>query len=281
MPIYKPTELHQFLSGLGIAPKKGLSQNFLIDGNIIRKIVSAAGVKKGDTVLEIGPGPGSLSECLLDAGVHLIAVEKDLILAEALARLKNSERNLEIFCEDIMKFPIAERLSPIIAGGKAKAIANLPYHLTTPIIIYLIQQKTIFSSLVVMVQEEVARRFVAKPGTSEYSSFTLFLNFHTKPRYAFTVSKNCFYPAPSVESAVVILELREPPYVSNEIKFFEMTRRSFEHRRKMLRGSLRDLYAPAAIMQALTKIGKTPQARPEELSLEEFINLFELLQIQL
>lgn len=281
MPIYKPSELLQFLTELGISPKKGLSQNFLIDGNIIRKIVAAAQVEPGDIVLEIGPGPGSLTEALLDAGAMVVAVERDSILANALERLKSDERSLKIFCEDIMSFDLEKNLKALLSPGKkAKVIANLPYHLTTPIISELVTRKDLFSSLTLMVQDEVARRFIAKPGTSAYSSFTVFLNYHCRPRYAFMVSKNCFFPPPSVQSAVVVLDIIPPPKVSSEAKFFEMTRRAFEHRRKMLRGSLRDLYDPIKITEALNELKLNPLARPEELSLEQFILLFESLQSQ-
>jgi len=279
MPIYKPTELHQFLSELQTGPKKRLSQNFLIDGNIIRKIVETAHLEPGDVVLEIGPGPGSLTEALLDKGAHVIAVEKDTVLAEALNRLKSPTRNLDVYCADIMEFPIEEVLAKALSTGKkARVIANLPYNLTTPIIAHLIEMRSVISSLHVMVQEEVARRFVAHPGNSDYGSFSVFLNFFSNPRYGFLVSRNCFFPAPKVQSAIVILDLKEPAVVSDQTKFFVMTRTAFGHRRKMMRGSLRELYAPEAVMQELTAIGKNPLARPEELSLDEFIRLFERLQ---
>lgn len=238
MPVYKPTELHDFLTSLGIAPRKSLSQNFLIDGNILRKIVAASKVQAGDVVLEIGPGPGSLTEMLLDKGAKVIAVEKDEVLAQALTRLQTPGRHLEVHCQDIMEFSLEKHFEK---GAKAKVIANLPYHLTTPILAHIAPKKELFSSLTVMVQEEVGRRFVARPDTSEYGSFSVFLNFYTIPHYDFTVSRNCFYPVPKVESAVVTLNLKTPPSVSNITAFFKMTRTSFEHRRKMLRASLRDL----------------------------------------
>ncbi|MBA3815613.1 MAG: ribosomal RNA small subunit methyltransferase A [Parachlamydiaceae bacterium] len=278
MPIYKPSELHEFLDGLGIGPKKGLSQNFLIDGNILRKIASSANLTSDDLVIEIGSGPGSLTEELLKNGAHVIAIEKDNVLASALERLKTDGRRLDIYNADVLTFPFEEILAPLLTGGrKAKVIANLPYHLTTPIIVQLVKLKHLFSSLILMVQDEVARRFVAKPKTSTYSSFTVFLNFYSNPHYSFTVSRNCFYPSPKVDSAIVSIELKEPLHVSNEEEFFVMTRSSFEQRRKMLRGSLREIYPPASIEAALSHIGCSPQARPEELSIEQFIQLFERL----
>lgn len=277
MPIYKPSELLQFLESLGIAPRKGLSQNFLIDGNILRKIVETAKVAPGDLVIEVGPGPGSLTEQLLDRGAHVIAVEKDAILAKALERLKRPDNHLEIYCEDILDFPLDKVVKDRKPFKKAKVIANLPYHLTTPIIAMLVPKFEILSSLTLMVQDEVARRFTAIPKTSAYSSFTVFLNFYTNPSYAFTVNSSCFYPQPKVNSAIVTLELKKPPEVKDEKAFFTLTRTSFEHRRKMLRSSLRDLYPPNKIEEALLAIGKSPQSRPEELLLNEFLKLFDLL----
>lgn len=278
MPIYKPSELRQFLDRLQISPKKGLSQNFLIDGNIIRKIVKTAEVSSEDIVLEIGPGPGSLSEALLESGCHLIAVEKDAILAKELERLKKDESQFDIVCADIMKFSFESELKPFLKKDrKAKVIANLPYHLTTPILSLLIEKSELFSSFYVMVQEEVARRFTAKPSSKDYSSFTVFLNFFSNATYAFPVSKHCFYPEPSVDSAVVAIHLKTPPKISDQKGFFEMTRTAFSHRRKMLRGSLRDLYTPELVVKSLETLHLNPQARPEELSLEQWVSLFELL----
>jgi len=279
MPIYKPTELRLFLDQLGIFPKKGLSQNFLIDGNIIRKIVAVSEVNPEDTILEIGPGPGSLTQALLETGASVLAVEKDAVLAHALERLKADSRKLSIFCHDILTFPLQEELTRLLQrGSRAKVIANLPYHLTTPIIAQLAPLNNLFSSLTVMVQEEVGRRMTAEPGTSDYSSFTLFLRFYSTPHYAFTVSRNCFYPSPKVNSAVVVLKLREPPLSGEKAAaFFRVTRTAFEHRRKMLRSSLRDLFPPQAIEECLTAIGENPIARPETLSLEKFLEFFGLL----
>lgn len=278
MPMYKPSELREFLESLNIRPKKGLSQNFLIDGNIIRKIVEAAHVQANDVVLEVGPGPGSLSEALLEAGAKVLAVEMDSTLAKALERFKTPENHLDVFCSDILEFPIESTLKPYLAvGQKAKVIANLPYHVTTPILTQLVHLNSLFSSLTLMVQDEVARRFTAQPGTSEYSSLTVFLNFFSTPKYAFQVSKNCFYPAPNVQSAVVVLDLKTPPHVSDQEKFFELTRTAFGQRRKMMRASLKDLYNPADVTDALTEIGQNPQARPEELSLDNFLALFKVL----
>lgn len=272
MPIYKPSELLAFLTQLGISPRKILSQNFLIDGNVIRKILACAQVTEGDLVLEIGPGPGSLTEQLLQAKARVIAVEKDFILAKALERLSPLGA-LEIHSADIMEFPIEKYVTK-----KAKVIANLPYHITTPIIAKLVMLQEHFSTLYVMVQEEVARRFVAKPGSKEYSSFTLFLNFFSEPQYCFQVSKHCFFPEPNVQSAVVALHLRKLPSVSSREGFFKMTRTAFSHRRKMLRSSLKELYTPEKLKRVFEEMGLRNEVRPEELTLALWLVLFEKLQ---
>lgn len=281
MAMYKPSELRLFLNELGISPKKGLSQNFLIDGNIIRKIVAAADVQADDLILEIGPGPGSLTQALLEMGAKVIAVEKDEILAKALERLQTPMEQLSIFCHDIMTFPLQEEMTKRLkVGQKIKVIANLPYHLTTPILAELAPHHEFISSLTVMVQDEVGRRMTAHPGTSEYSSFTVFLRFYTHPRYAFTVSQNCFFPVPKVNSAVVVLQLHEPPLPPEKaVAFFQLTRTAFEQRRKMMRASLKHLFPPQKIEEALQAIGQNPLARPETLSLEDFLKLHALLSI--
>src|SRR5262249_232623 len=155
---------------------------------------------------------GSLTQALLETGARVVAVEKDVVLARALERLQTPAQSLTLFCHDILTFPLEKEMPRLMKEGqKAKVIPNLPYHLTTPILAQLVPLRELFSSLTVMVQEEVARRFTAQPGTADYSSFTLFLRFYTTPHYAFTVSRNCFYPSPKVNSAIVMLQLREPP----------------------------------------------------------------------
>jgi 16S rRNA (adenine1518-N6/adenine1519-N6)-dimethyltransferase len=281
MGIFKPSTLLQYLEELGIRPRKAWSQNFLIDGNIIRKIVKTAEVQEGDLVLEIGPGPGALTEALLEAQAHVIAVEKDPILAKGLLRLQTPNNTLTVIEGDILDLDIQSTIAQRLQSSqKAKVIANLPYHITTPILARLIPERDLFSKLVLMVQDEVARRFTAKPHTSAYSSFTVFLEYYAYVQYAFGVSQNCFYPKPSVQSAVVSLTLHEPPPITDEEGFFKMTRRSFEHRRKMLRASLPPLYLSENVTNALITLGLNEKARPEDLSLEEFVKLFVQLSKQ-
>jgi len=280
MDLFKPSVLRHFLDSLGARAKKSLSQNFLIDGNILKKIIKTAKVEADDTILEIGPGPGALTQMLLNTGARILAVEKDSTFASALPRLTTNEEQLTVACEDILKFPIEETLSQYLSPGqKAKAVANLPYHLTTPILSRFIPLNHLFSSLVFMVQDEVAKRMTASPGGKEYSSLTVFLNYYAEVQYCFQISRNCFYPVPNVDSALVTLTLKQPPSVSSEEKFFLLTRTAFQQRRKMLRSSLRALYPPDRIMKALEELGHSPLARPEELSLNDFLLLFRTVSL--
>lgn len=278
MPLYRPSELKAFLQSLGIGAKKSLSQNFLIDGNIIRKIVATAEITPGDVVLEIGPGPGALTEALLDAGARVIAVEKDALLAEQLRRLCADESQLIILSEDALHLELDSLLPQFLAKGqKVKLVANLPYQLTTPLITRYTQRFDFFSQLVVMVQLEVARRFVAEPATPDYGSISVFLRFYASPSFAFTVNRNCFYPAPKVDSAVVNLPLHPPPLTEDSESFFKMTRTAFGKRRKMLRGSLKELYGAEKVIEALQQLGLPDTTRPEELSLDQHLQLFKIL----
>lgn len=275
MPLYRPQDLHAFLSSIGAQPKKGLSQNFLIDGNIIRKIVASADVKPGSLVMEVGPGPGALTEELLRVGARVLAVEKDHALAEALSRLDPTGEQLSVIEGDVLELSFNE------LKEKMQMIANLPYHVTTPILTHVIKRRSLFSRLTLMVQEEVARRFSALPGTKEYGSITIFLNFYADVRYLFSVGHRCFYPAPKVDSAIVQFTLKEPPHVDNEEAFFEMVRKAFHQRRKMLRASLRKEYGAEKIVAALKEIGLKDTARPEELSLDEFLKFYAVVNLRM
>ncbi len=270
MSVSSPTELLAFLQSLGVEPKKSLSQNFLIDKNIIKKIAAAAAVSEKDTILEIGAGPGALTEELLALKAQVVAVEKDRTYAEHLLRFPG----LKVFEGDIRDFS----LDSLKGDKKAKVVANLPYHLTSPILGLLLPRVDLFSTLTLMVQKEVALRMLAKPNTPDYSALTVFINFYTTPHYDFTVSRNCFYPAPKVDSSVVTLNLKESVQNFATLDFFAFVKTAFQQKRKMLRGSLKS-YAPSKeIEDSLKACGTLPTARPEDLDLEKWIALFKLCQ---
>jgi 16S rRNA (adenine1518-N6/adenine1519-N6)-dimethyltransferase len=273
---YHPSELQAFLLELGLSPKKSLSQNFLIDGNIIRKILHLADIKKGDHVLEIGPGPGALTEALLHAQAYVTAVEMDPNFAKALHKLQTDGLHLDVIAQDFLKFDIDSLCKK--SKKKIKVVANLPYHITTPILARLLPLHTHIESLTVMVQKEVGLRFLAHPGTKDWNSFSLFLRFYADPDYGFTVEPSCFFPKPKVHSAVIKIILKKPPDISSPSRFFTVTRTAFQQRRKMLRASLKKLYSSEQIEGSLQELGKKPTTRPEDLSLHDFLRLFEIIE---
>ncbi len=274
MKIFKPSELHAFLKAHGTRAKKSLSQNFLIDGNILRKIVQVAKIVPGDLVIEIGPGPGALTEALLEAGAQVIAIEMDPIFSEALQRLKQPGYSLEIVQGDALAIDLAA----LAKGKKAKIVANLPYHITTPLLTRALPLFNSFSSLTLMVQKEFAVRMIGKPSTPNYSSFTIFTQFYADAKLAFTIAPSCFYPPPKVHSAIMHCTLHPPPEGIEPEAFFQLTRTAFQQRRKFLRSTLQALFPRAEIEQKLSAMGLKHSARPEELSLDQFLTLFRLLR---
>lgn len=278
MALYKPSELIAFLESLGIAPKKGLSQNFLIDGNILQNILKAADLQPGDQVLEVGPGPGALTEALLNAGASVVAVEMDRILAEALNRFSSPSHHLRIINQDILKAPWETiHASFPDSKKKIKLIANLPYHITTPVLTRFIPLHQEIESIVVMVQDEVGKRMAAAPGTPDFGSLSLYLSFYAHAHYAFKVGRKCFFPAPKVDSAIVKLTLQPPPEGINPEIFFSMTRHAFQHRRKVVRSSLKAEFPGHDIEKILDELHLPALVRPEELSLDQWIQLYHCL----
>lgn len=266
--VYQPKQLRAYLESLGVSPKKALSQNFLIDGNVLKKIVSMAGIEPGDAVLEIGPGPGALTEQLLKAGAEVTAVEKDRVLAKGLERL-----SCRVIEGDILETDV-DRLG---LGKSVKVIANLPYRITTPIIERLVKRHDLFSTLTLMVQKEVAERFTAEHGSKTFGSISVFLRFFSHPKMLFTVKKGCFYPPPKVDSAVIQLELKEPPVVSDQGAFFGLVRTAFGQRRKMVTSTLRSIYDQDRVGKALEALGYQRSVRPEMIGLEGWLKLYALL----
>ena len=252
------SELIPFLKNLETRPKRSLSQNFLIDPNIVLKIIELAKIDPGEPVLEIGPGPGALTKALLDAKGRVFAVEMDPVFAKELQRLQNG--NLAIFQDDFLKFPME------LLPKKIKVVANLPYHITAPILEKLFGSS--FSKIVIMVQAEVADRMKAAPGSKDYGSLSLFTQFHTKVSGSFRVPAACFYPKPKVDSKVISLDSVPLP----EINPFPLIRQAFQKRRKMLTSSL--LQVPKErLLQSLSDLGVRTDARPEMISLEQWLQL--------
>lgn len=215
--------------------------------------------------MEIGPGPGALTEALLNQGAEVIAIEKDKLFASAL----HFEGHLKVIEADILTCDLKE----ILGGRRAKVVANLPYQITTPILQKLLPMHNYFTTLTLMVQKEYGERMVAPVGSSAYSSLTLFVRYYAMASLCFLVSPASFYPRPKVESCVVHLQLHTHPPKVPEEHFFSITRRAFQQRRKMLRSSLAELFTPSKVEDLLEQLGLSRQARPEQLSFEQFERL--------
>ncbi len=256
-------ETLSLLNELGTKPKKGLSQNFLIDQNVVRKIIQTADIQKGDVVLEIGPGPGCLTSLLLEKGATVYCIEKDPIFAKALYRLQTEDHRLIVHCADALDFSFSQ--VPF-----QKVVANLPYHITTPLLEKCFAHP--FTSLTLMVQKQVADRIFAKNGTKSFGSLTLFAQYYSTLKHQFTVTANCFFPKPNVDSAVIHLAGKEP---LKKEHFFPYMRKSFQQRRKTLSRSLQDFATPEQIKKALQAVSIREDARPEMLSLDQWISFVE------
>lgn len=256
---------------------KTLGQNFLTDINIIRKIVDTGEVSPSDFVLEIGPGIGAMTVELAKSAGKVVAVEIDRHLIPALSETLGGFSNVTVINCDIMKADLKSLVKDWT--GPLKVISNLPYYITTPIIMMLLESEIEWDTLVFMVQKEVAQRMAAPPGNKDYGSLSVAVKYYSEPKLAFTVSRNCFIPKPDVDSAVIKLKKRVLPYTQDVDKefFFKVVRASFNQRRKTLLNSL-GLQpwvegGKEGLKNVLVKLGIKENVRAEELSLEEFIKL--------
>ncbi|MBI3211748.1 MAG: ribosomal RNA small subunit methyltransferase A [Simkania negevensis] len=272
MELFRLSNIHSFLSALATHPKKRLSQNFLIDQNILAKILLAADVKEGDLILEIGPGLGAMTELLLNRGARVIAIEKDLSFIPHLKRL--SSPHFKLIRGDALTFPLEEELkNSLRPGEKGKIVANIPYHLTTPLLQRFLPLEPLLSSISLLVQKEVAKRCVAKEGSKEYGSLSLFIRYYSTPSLLFDVSPTCFYPMPKVVSSLIQFRLQKPPAMLDPSHFFKITRSSFQQRRKMIRTSLKPLFPEEMLTKVFSELGLKTTSRPEEFSFEDFMRI--------
>lgn len=255
-------------------PRKRLGQHFLIDPNIVRKIIALAAVRPHETVLEIGPGRGILTRPLCAAAQTVIAIEKDPRLGDYLTRAVADCRNLDLRVADALEFPF-ERLPE-----GTVVVANLPYYISTPLLLRLLDARERLDRLVLMLQTEVARRLVARPGGRDYGILSVLAQYSAVPSLAFQVAASCFRPRPEVGSAVVrlIMHKERSPRVADEALFVRTVRAAFAHRRKTLLNSLRDEgLRPETVASALARVGIAPSRRAETLALEEFAALADAL----
>lgn len=287
------TQLKNIFLEYGFRPLKRLGENYLIDANIKDKIISEASVGKNDTVLEIGPGFGALTIDLASAGAEIFAVEKDKKAYTILKDIvKDDFPNLKLFNEDILDFDIKKR----IPDRHIKVLGNLPYYVTTPITEYLVDNRGAIKSALIVIQREVASRFLASAdsprpfskdepyqkkgrGSKDYGSISCFIQYHAKPSYIHTINKSAFYPEPEVDSSLVRFDFLDKPSVkvSDEKLLFKIIRGAFNQRRKTVINSLSRTEVLGLPKEELTRIldkcGISPLSRPENLSLEAFAKL--------
>jgi len=269
------TELKALYRLYNFRPKYKLGQNFLIDGNIAHKIIDACAITKEDVVLEIGAGFGQLTDGLAQRAKFVYAVEQDKLLCKALEERLRPLENVSIICGDFLELKIAD----LLKGRKAKVVGNLPYYITTPVVLKLIEERKNISEIFLTMQKEVAERFSAPPGTKAAGAITCRVRYYTLPTVLFHISESAFYPAPEVGSTFLSLRvLDEPPVlVQDEKLLFEIVRAAFAQRRKTLLNSLSGSAAlrvkKEGVLGLLSKVGVDPRRRAETLSLEEFAAL--------
>lgn len=263
--------------------QKKFGQNFLIDPHVLEKIVEAAGIGPDDFVLEIGPGIGTMTQYLCEHAGKVMAVEIDRKLMEILEETLSAYDNVTVVNEDILKLDIAKIAEEENDGKPIKVVANLPYYITTPIIMELFESKVPLESVTVMVQKEVAERMQAKPGTKEYGALSLAVQYYAEAEIVANVPPNCFMPRPNVGSAVIRLTCHKTPPVEvlDERFLFRVIRASFNQRRKTLQNGLgNDASLPinkTQAAEALEEMGLSATIRGETLSLEEFARLSNIL----
>ena len=263
--------------------QKKFGQNFLIDTHVLDKIIGSAEITKDDVVLEIGPGIGTMTQYLACAAKKVIAVEIDKALIPILEDTLSEYENVRVINHDVLKVDIAKLAEEENGGKPIKVVANLPYYITTPIIMGLFENHVPIKSITVMVQKEVADRMQVGPGTKDYGALSLAVQYYAKPYIVANVPPNCFMPRPKVGSAVIRLERYENPPVTveDEKLMFRLIRASFNQRRKTLANGLKNSpeldYTKEEIEAAIEALGRGASIRGEALTLEEFAKLADLL----
>ena len=272
----------------GFTFKKSFGQNFLTDTNILQKIVDTAEIDDQVNVIEIGPGIGALTEFLAERAAQVMAFEIDYRLVPILADTLRDFDNVTVVNEDILKVDLAQHIQNFKNPDlPIKVVANLPYYITTPILMHLIESGIPFSEFVVMMQKEVADRISAKPNTKAYGSLSIAVQYYMTAKVAFIVPRTVFVPAPNVDSAILKMVRRSEPAVAVEDEkfFFKVSKASFTHRRKTLWNNLTGYFGKTdeikdKLTKALDQAGLSPSVRGEALGLEEFASLADALKGQ-
>ena len=284
MHLGNPTNTIAVLNRYGFSFQKKFGQNFLIDENVVEKIVRDAGVTKDDFVLEIGPGIGTMTQILCENAREVVAVEIDDKLIPILTEDTLSwYDNVTVIHEDILKLDIVKRANERNGGKPIKVVANLPYYITTPIIMGLFESHVPLDSITIMVQKEVADRMQVGPGTKDYGALSLAVQYYAKPQILLNVPASCFMPRPNVDSAVIQLTRYEKPpvEVADEHLMFRLIRASFNQRRKTMTNSVGNSpelsVSKEQMAAALEKCGLSATVRGEALTLAQFAELANVL----
>ena len=263
--------------------QKKFGQNFLIDGHVLDKIIDGAGVTKDDMVLEIGPGIGTMTQYLAEAAGKVVAVEIDRNLLPILQETLADYDNVKVIHADVLSLDLEKLVQEENGGRPIKVVANLPYYITTPIIMALFEQHVPLANVTVMVQKEVAARMKSGPGSKDYGALSLAVQYYAEPYIVANVPCNCFMPRPNVDSAVIRLtRYEEPPVqVKDEKMLFKIIRASFNQRRKTLQNGLNNSselnFTKDQIAAAIAEAGFSPSVRGEALTLEQFAKLTDIL----
>ena len=278
-----PQKTIEVIQKYEFAFQKKFGQNFLIDTHVLDKIISAAEITKDDLVVEIGPGIGTMTQYLACAAREVVAIEIDKMLIPILQDTLSEYDNVTVINEDVLKVDLNKLAEEKNGGRPVKVVANLPYYITTPIIMGLFENHVPLHSITIMVQKEVADRMRMGPGTKDYGALSLAVQYYAEPYLVANVPPNCFMPRPNVGSAVIRLTVHENPPVTvrDENLMFRLIRASFNQRRKTLANGLKNSpelhYSKEQIEEAIEKLGTSPSVRGEALTLEQFALLADIL----
>lgn len=283
MNLSNPSELKSVIEKHGFSFSKSLGQNFLIDKNVLGTIVDKSGVNSDVAVLEVGPGAGVLTRELAERAKKIVAVEIDKSLIPLLNYTLSDFDNAKVINEDILKVDLEKLFQEEFAGLSVIVVANLPYYITTPVIMRLLEFDKKISSITVMVQKEVAHRMAAKPGGKDYGALSVAVQFYSEPEIVIEASPSCFMPQPKVSSTVIKMNIfKEDKYiVSNREFFFKLVKSAFGQRRKTLVNALSNSpyisVEKDKIINSLKDMGLDERIRGEKLSIDEFIKLSDIL----
>lgn len=274
--VTSPREITALFQRYGLHPRRHLGQNFLIDGNIVKKIIAAAGIKAGDAVVEVGPGAGALTLALARPGIDLLVLEIDRGLVGLLKDLLRPWPEARVVEADALKISWEELACSFASGKPVKLVSNLPYNISGPLMYALLKESFPFSVAVLMFQKEVAERLVAEPGDSDYGSLSVLCRYYTEGKIMFDVSRNVFWPRPKIGSAVLKLKPRERILPADmEPLLWKLVQGVFQQRRKTILNSMARLFlfSRSLLTDLLKEAEIDPAIRPEQLNTEQFAKL--------